>query len=232
MQLKALCTHIRRAARSEARISQRRDDRDRATCSRLGVTALMGRRSLAVMVAAALTASAGIVATGHASDEARLKPKPAANAACAHDGHLDLFRQDGTAFGSEAECRRYAAREALVHLAVVETGIWRNVKGHFVLSAESGYGLQPGSDVVKCAIPAAGTDECAPPRTVTAEGTHAATSDMHWDEVQGGWHPDPGTFFCWNPHIIPVYVTGIYLVGTTADASPVRSRTIVPSHCG
>jgi len=231
MQLKSLSAQSERAARSEARISEDRADRGAAAGSRLGVTTVLRTRSLALMTAA-LAACAVIVATSHASDEARLKPKPAANSACAYDGHLDLFRQDATAFASEADCRRYAARHALVQLAVVETATWRTVRGHYVLSAESGYGLQPGSDVVKCAITATGTDECAPPRTVTAEGTHAATSDMHWDEVQGGWHPDPGTFFCWNPQIVPVYVTGIYLVATTAEGSPVRSRTIVPSHCG
>ncbi len=138
---------------------------------------------------------------------------------------LDLYRQDGTAFGSAAECRRYAAGGLeLVHLAVTMTGSFGSVKGHFVLSEDSGFGLLPGSTVAKCGVRPSSDPACVTmPQTVGADGTYAATSGMHW--VEGNWLADPGTFFCWNPYITPVYVTGIYLVATTERGSSVRSRT-------
>lgn len=155
------------------------------------------------------------------------------DARCADGGHRDVFRQDGTAFASEAACHRYAASDALVHLAVTQTGEFATVKGRFVLTDEAGYGLLPGSGVVKCGIPPEQPDWCWPARTVAADGTHAASSGMYWDEESGGHQPEPGTFFCWVPQIIPSgHVTGIYLVGTTAAGAPVRSRTIVPTGCG
>lgn len=153
---------------------------------------------------------------------------------CADDGHLDLFRQDGSAFATEAACRRYAATGELVHLAVIQTGVFPTVRGNYVLSEERGDGLLPGTDVAKCGVsPEGGADRCWPPRTVASDGTHAATSGMFWDEELGGHHPELGTFFCWEPHIIASgHVIGIYLVATTAAGAPVQSRTIVPAGCG
>ncbi len=157
----------------------------------------------------------------------------AAHASCRDDGYLDLFRQDGTAFASEPECHRYAARGApLVHLKVTETEPWRTVKGQYILTEEAGYGLRPGSAVEKCGTHFEAPDWCWPPRTVAADGSHSATSGMYWDEEWGGWYPESGTFFCWYPAQSPGYLTGIYLVATTASGSPVRSRTIAPTGCG
>ncbi|MGI8731322.1 MAG: hypothetical protein ACR2LK_15310 [Solirubrobacteraceae bacterium] len=175
----------------------------------------------------ALTALATTIAS---ADRA---PLSAEQQACVttetRDGYLDLYRQSGAAFPSQGACRGYATTKELVHLAITRTGFLSDVKGTFFLSEETGYGLQPGSGVSQCRIVPDG-DVCLPPRTVAADGTFAATNGVHREpDVPGPYEGDLGTFFCSAPN--PSALEGIYLVGTTAAGSPIRSR-MAPAHCG
>ncbi len=167
------------------------------------------------------------------SVSADMPPQAASERSCittdTSDGYLDLYRQDGTAFASEGACHRYAATgKQLVHLAITRTGTYSDTKAAYFLSEESGYGLRPGSGVSQCRI-FPNSDVCLSPRTVAADGTFAATNGMHREgDGPGPLVGDQGTALCMLA--ARSGLDGIYLVGTTAAGSPVRSRT-APARC-
>ena len=158
-----------------------------------------------------------------------------ADARCADGGHLDLYRQSGTAFAREQACHAYAsAGHELVHLAVEVHNVWFDVKGANMETTDSGFGLLPGSSVESCGTYFDAPEQCRTTGTVAPDGTHSSVNEVYLDYEQGTLVHPPGTYHCFY-RVGTGYLTGIYLVGTTASGRPVRSRTVtegVATNCG